>query len=98
MKQREFTVIDALNVVNDLNRAGRKAGQTNVAKLGGVTPKRAKKVLASALHLGLLFVYRDRYRSNVTRRCFSASVVGMEVIDILASQRNSMNWVMSDES
>ena len=97
MKQREFTVIHAISVVLTLNRAGHNAGQTSVAKLGGVTPLRARRVLSSALRLGLLYSYNNTYRSNVERRCYALTETGRIVEDTMSQHKKTTIWELSHD-
>lgn len=97
MSRREFTVIHAVSIVETLNRAGQHAGQTNVAKLAGITPPRAKKILVAALKLGLLYTYNDRYRPNVMRPCYGVSSTGKQVADRIADHKNTTIWGLSNE-
>lgn len=96
MKRKEITVIHITDTVLALGRAGQYAGQTNVAKLIGVTPPRAKRVLNSAVKLGLLYTYGNRYRSNVNRVCYSVTDTGRNVLDAIGRHDGTLLWSLID--
>lgn len=85
MPNRTFNVIEVVETVDILGRAGQKAGKTNVAKLSGVTPSRASRMLRIAVDLGLITAYRDNYRSNVVRVCYTITMAGETVLGAVTS-------------
>lgn len=97
MERKTFTVIDATREVIVLNRAGQNAGKCNVAKLGGVTPPRAARVLKDAVAAGLIFTYANDYRSHIARCCYSATTAGRCVVEIIETESLKTNWVLGDE-
>lgn len=97
MKKKEFTVIHLIETVEALDRAGAYAGQTSVARLAKITSPRARRKLKEATKIGLLFAYRNKYRPNISRWCYSLTETGASVLETVRNHKETTIWRLSDE-
>jgi len=93
MKVENLTVFDTTKAVKAIERAGRRAGITAIAKLCGVTSARAKKSLVSSINLGMVYTYSNVYREGVQRTCYSVTETGQIMLDVLEEHKRMMEWV-----
>lgn len=97
MKRHDLTIIDVTKATLTINRAGREAGITGVGKLCKVTPKRAKRCLSLAVKLGLVYAYKNSYRSNVERVCYAITETGRIVLQAIESHDETTLWGKSND-
>ena len=79
-KKRKQSIIETARVVQRINRAGRHAGITAIAKLMGVSRPRCKLLIQQAISEHLIYAYGNIYRNNSNRTCWSITECGCEVI------------------
>lgn len=97
MKRKEYTVIHLLGDVAAIDRVGENAGKTRISRIAKITPPRVSRVVTSAISLGLIYAYTDKYRKNITRVCYSLTGTGQEILNVHNGHKNKTFWELSGE-
>lgn len=84
---KDVTVIDIVEAVDFITRAGGNAGVVRISKLAGITRGRGKRMLSQCMRIGLLIAYRDGYNGRIDRLCYGLSPMGTIVQEGIAKAR-----------